>query len=30
MLDKTPFFDSDAIAVKPAYAQKNGLEPSPT
>jgi osmoprotectant transport system substrate-binding protein len=26
MLDKTPFFDSDAIAVKPDYASKNGLE----
>ena len=26
MLDKTPFFDSDAIAVKPDYATKNGLE----
>jgi osmoprotectant transport system substrate-binding protein len=25
MLDKTPFFNSDAIAVKPAYAAKNGL-----
>jgi osmoprotectant transport system substrate-binding protein len=26
MLDKTPFFDSDAMAVKPDFAQKNGLE----
>jgi osmoprotectant transport system substrate-binding protein len=26
MLDKTPFFDSDAIAVKPDFATKNGLE----
>jgi osmoprotectant transport system substrate-binding protein len=26
MLDKTPFFDSDAIAVKPDFAEKNGLE----
>jgi osmoprotectant transport system substrate-binding protein len=26
MLDKTPFFDSDAIAVKPEFASKNGLE----
>ena len=26
MLDKTPFFDSDALAVKPDFAQKNGLE----
>jgi len=25
LLNKTPFFDTDAIAVKPAYAQKNGL-----
>jgi osmoprotectant transport system substrate-binding protein len=25
MLDKTPFFDADALAVKPPYAQKNGL-----
>jgi osmoprotectant transport system substrate-binding protein len=25
LLDKTPFFDSDAIAVKPDYAAKNGL-----
>ncbi|GAC1436408.1 MAG: ABC transporter substrate-binding protein [Solirubrobacteraceae bacterium] len=25
LLDKTPFFDSDALAVQPAYAQKNGL-----
>ena len=26
LLDKTPFFDSDAIAVKPDFASKNGLE----
>jgi osmoprotectant transport system substrate-binding protein len=26
LLDKTPFFDSDALAVKPAYAQKYGLK----
>jgi osmoprotectant transport system substrate-binding protein len=26
MLDKTPFFDSDALAVKPDFASKNGLE----
>jgi osmoprotectant transport system substrate-binding protein len=26
LLDKTPFFDSDALAVKPDFAQKNGLE----
>jgi osmoprotectant transport system substrate-binding protein len=26
LLDKTPFFDSDAIAVKPDFADKNGLE----
>jgi osmoprotectant transport system substrate-binding protein len=25
LLEKSPFFDTDAIAVKPAYAQKNGL-----
>jgi osmoprotectant transport system substrate-binding protein len=25
LLDKTPFFDTDALAVKPGYAQKNGL-----
>jgi osmoprotectant transport system substrate-binding protein len=25
LLDKTPFFDSDALAVTPAYAQRNGL-----
>jgi osmoprotectant transport system substrate-binding protein len=25
LLDKTPFFDSDALAVKPAYAKKHGL-----
>jgi osmoprotectant transport system substrate-binding protein len=25
LLEKTPFFDSDALAVKPAYASKNGL-----
>jgi osmoprotectant transport system substrate-binding protein len=25
-LDKTPFFDADGLAVKPAYAQKNGLK----
>ena len=25
LLDKTPFFDSDALAVQPAYAQKNSL-----
>jgi osmoprotectant transport system substrate-binding protein len=26
MLDKTPFFDTDALAVLPAYAQKNSLK----
>jgi|tagenome__1003787_1003787.scaffolds.fasta_scaffold20827396_1 osmoprotectant transport system substrate-binding protein len=26
MLEKTPFADSDAIAVKQSYAQKNGIE----
>jgi osmoprotectant transport system substrate-binding protein len=26
MLDKTPFFDTDALAVLPAYAQKNNLK----
>jgi osmoprotectant transport system substrate-binding protein len=26
LLEKTPFFDSDALAVKPGYAQKNGLK----
>ncbi len=26
VLDKTPGFDADAVAVKPAYAQKNGLK----
>jgi osmoprotectant transport system substrate-binding protein len=26
LLDKTPFFDSDAIAVKPDFATKNGLQ----
>ena len=26
LLDKTPFFDSDAIAVKPAYAKKYNLK----
>lgn len=26
VLDKTPGFDADALAVKPAYAQKNGLK----
>jgi osmoprotectant transport system substrate-binding protein len=26
MLDKTPFADSDAIAVKQAFAQKNGIK----
>jgi osmoprotectant transport system substrate-binding protein len=26
LLDKTPFFDSDALAVKSAYASKNGLK----
>jgi osmoprotectant transport system substrate-binding protein len=26
LLDKTPFVDSDAIAVKPAYAKQHGLE----
>jgi osmoprotectant transport system substrate-binding protein len=26
LLDKTPFFDSDALAVKPAYASKYGLK----
>lgn len=25
-LDKTPFFDADGLAVKPEYAQKNGLK----
>jgi osmoprotectant transport system substrate-binding protein len=25
LLDKTPFFDNDALAVKPEFAQKNGL-----
>jgi osmoprotectant transport system substrate-binding protein len=25
-LTKTPFFDADGLAVKPAYAQKNGLK----
>jgi osmoprotectant transport system substrate-binding protein len=25
LLDKTPFFDTDALAVKPEFAQKNGL-----
>ncbi|MFL5779207.1 MAG: glycine betaine ABC transporter substrate-binding protein [Chloroflexota bacterium] len=25
LLDKSPFFDTDAIAVKSSYAQKNGL-----
>ena len=25
LLDKTPFFNTDALAVKPAFAQKNGL-----
>ena len=25
LLEKSPFFDTDAIAVKPDYAQKNGL-----
>ena len=25
LLDKTPFFDTDAIAVKKAYAEENGL-----
>jgi osmoprotectant transport system substrate-binding protein len=25
LLDPTPFFDADSLAVKPAYAQKNGL-----
>ncbi len=25
LLDKTPFFDTDALAVKPDYAQKNNL-----
>jgi osmoprotectant transport system substrate-binding protein len=25
VLDKTPFFNADALAVKPEYAQKNGL-----
>lgn len=25
LLDRTPFFDADGLAVKPAYAQKNGL-----
>jgi osmoprotectant transport system substrate-binding protein len=27
-LAKTPFFDADALAVQPAYAQKNGLKSS--
>jgi osmoprotectant transport system substrate-binding protein len=26
MLDKTPFFDADALAVKPSFAQKYGLK----
>jgi osmoprotectant transport system substrate-binding protein len=26
LLEKTPFFDSDALAVKPAYASKYGLK----
>ncbi|MGZ4201881.1 MAG: ABC transporter substrate-binding protein [Thermoleophilaceae bacterium] len=26
LLDKTPFFDTDALAVKPDYAQKNSLK----
>jgi osmoprotectant transport system substrate-binding protein len=26
LLEKTPFFDSDALAVKPGYAQKFGLK----
>jgi osmoprotectant transport system substrate-binding protein len=26
LLDKTPFFDTDALAVKPDYAQKNNLK----
>jgi osmoprotectant transport system substrate-binding protein len=26
LLDKTPFFDADALAVQPSYAQKNGLK----
>ncbi|MEA2350859.1 MAG: osmoprotectant transport system substrate-binding protein [Thermoleophilaceae bacterium] len=26
LLDKTPFFNADALAVKPAFAQKNGLK----
>jgi osmoprotectant transport system substrate-binding protein len=26
LLDATPFFDSDAIAVRPAYAKKNSLK----
>jgi osmoprotectant transport system substrate-binding protein len=25
VLDRTPFFDADGLAVKPAYAQRNGL-----
>jgi osmoprotectant transport system substrate-binding protein len=25
LLDKTPFFDTDALAVKPEFAKKNGL-----
>lgn len=25
LLDRTPFFDADGLAVKPVYAQKNGL-----
>jgi osmoprotectant transport system substrate-binding protein len=28
VLDKTPFFNADALAVKPAFAQKNGLKSS--
>jgi osmoprotectant transport system substrate-binding protein len=26
LLDKTPFFDTDALATKPDFAQKNGLK----
>jgi osmoprotectant transport system substrate-binding protein len=26
LLDKTPFFNADALAVKPEFAQKNGLK----
>jgi osmoprotectant transport system substrate-binding protein len=26
LLEKTPFFDTDAVAVKPDYAEKNGLK----